>query len=136
MFTFLLILSITLSYFSFQSLTILKNKLERHNHLLPPTFQQGLNYESKVVFLPVLSHFVIPTLALYLLFDGSSLWQLLLFLVVHFLFYYFIGARIINFILMSLNVQFIRPERKVMMLSLALSVSSIIFLIFAYAILR
>lgn len=132
MYTFLLILSITLSYFSFQTLTILKNKLEKHNHLLPPTSHSGLNYDSKVVFFPILAHYVVPTMALYFLFDGSSIWQIILFLIIHFAFFYFIGARVSNVILLALKVQFIRPNGKILMLSLVLTTLSIISLILAH----
>lgn len=132
MYTFLLILSITLSYFSFQTLTILKNKLEKHNHLLPPTSHSGLNYDSKVVFYPILAHYVIPTIVLYFLFDGSSMWQIVLFFVIHFALFYIVGARVANVILVALNIPYIRPNGKILMLTLVLTTLSIISLILAY----
>ena len=132
MLAFFLILSITLSYFSFQILTILKNKLEQHNHLLPTFAQQGFNYESKPLFILILAHYIVPSTAFYLLFGGGAYWKLILFLIIHLAFFGIVGVWIVNAVLKSFKIDQIRPEGKLILFSWIFTLLAIFSLAFAY----
>ena len=129
----LYILSILFSYVSYQCLQMLKQRIERHNHLIPGMQGDSLNTSSILVIFPVFVIFICPTLSIYLYLDSDSLWMLLVYLIINMAFYSILGSLVLSFIFKTVGIDYLNPRNKTNIIIVnVLSLCSVIALLIAY----
>lgn len=135
--TLFFILSILLAYASYSCVLLIKLRIEtmenrylKHGINLGPSF----NYSSGNVIIPLVVVFICPTLSLFLYFESSAYWMILVYFIINMALFNLVGSNFMKFVLESVGLEdYLDPKNTSSgYIVIGLSLASIIFLLISY----